>query len=262
MNRRIVLIAVAVVLAVLGTVAVYSYAHNADTRAAADGRAVKVLIANKKIAAGTSWSDAVKSGNLTEETVPVSARPESALSSTDAGISQTEVAQSDIAPGEIVLRQAFGSTASQTGVLSIPKGMIAITVGLSADDDVAGYVEPQSKVIIFDTATLALPDGVKKPATYGGALSVTRTLVTSALVLATSEAAPTNTVGQGSNASQTQSGSVLLTIAVTQADAERVINQKINGHLTMGLLSDTSKVSMDGGYENSGVFNTTPIWVK
>ncbi len=61
MNRRIVLIAVAVVLALFGTFAVYSYAHNADERAVAGGRAVKVLIATKRVAAGTTWADAVKS---------------------------------------------------------------------------------------------------------------------------------------------------------------------------------------------------------
>ena len=32
--------------------------------------------------------------------------------------------------------------------------MIAITVGLAADDDVAGYVAPRSNVIIFSTAKL------------------------------------------------------------------------------------------------------------
>ena len=49
MNRRIVLIAVAVVLALFGTFAVYSYAHNADERAVAGGRAVKVLVATKRV---------------------------------------------------------------------------------------------------------------------------------------------------------------------------------------------------------------------
>ena len=81
MNRRIVLIVVAVVLAIFGTVAVYGYAHNADKRAVADGRAVKVLIATKRVPAGTSWADAVKSGNLSVQNVPASSRPVDALSS-------------------------------------------------------------------------------------------------------------------------------------------------------------------------------------
>ena len=112
MNRRIVLIAVAVVLALFGTFAVYSYAHNADERAVAGGRAVKVLIATKRVAAGTSWADAVKSGNLSVQNMPASSTPQSALSGLDAGISQTAVAQSDIAPGQVVLREAFGTATS------------------------------------------------------------------------------------------------------------------------------------------------------
>jgi pilus assembly protein CpaB len=261
MNRRIVLIAVAVVLAVLGTVLVYSYAHNADERAVADGRAVKVLIANKRVPAGTSWADAVKNGTLSVQSVPASSRPNDALSSTDAGIAQTAVAQSDIAPGQIVLREAFGTSTPQTGVLTIPKGLIAITIGLSADNDVAGYVSPGAKVIIFDTAKLDLPQGTKQPTTYGDGLTVTRTIVPTALVIATSQAAPTNTVGSGNSNSSSSQSSVLVTIALTQQDAERVVNQKQN-LLTLGLLSATSVIHQDGGYENSGVFDTTPIWVK
>lgn len=260
MNRRIVLIAVAVVLALVGTVAVYSYAHNADQRAVADGRAVKTLIATKKVPAGTSWSDAVKSGDLSVQNLPASSRPDSALSGTDAGISNDAVAQSDIAPGQVVLREAFGDATAKTGVLSIPKGLIAITVGLSDDNDVAGYVVPGSKVAIFVTAKLNLPDGVKKPTTYGTDLTVTRAIVPKVLVLATSQAAPTNTVGSTGTGAQV-GGSVLVTLALSQADAERVINQK-SGSLTLGLLSDSSVVTQDGGYENSGVFHTTPIWVK
>src|SRR3954466_1767705 len=128
MNRRIVLIAVAVVLALFGTFAVYGYARNADERAVAGGRAVKVLIATKRVAAGTTWADAVKSGNLTVQNMPAASTPQSALSGLDAGISQNSVAQSDIAPGQVVLREAFGAVTSDTGVLAIPKGLIAITV--------------------------------------------------------------------------------------------------------------------------------------
>lgn len=261
MNRRIVLIAVAVVLALFGTFAVYSYAQNADKRAVAGGRAVKVLIATKRVAAGTSWSDAVKSGNLSVQNMPASSTPQSALSGLDAGISQNAVAQSDIAPGQVVLREAFGAVTSQTGVLAIPKGLIAITVALGADADVAGYIAPRSNVIIFVTAGLKEPAGTKQATTAGDTLTVTRTVVPRASVIATSAAAPTNLVGKSNDTSAAQ-GSVLVTLALSQKDAQRVINQQKIGQLTLGLLSDTSVVTQDGGYVNAGVFHTAPIWVK
>ena len=41
-----------------------------------------------------------------------------------------------------------------------------------------------------------------------------------------------------------------------------MVNTNHVAQLTLGLLSGTSVVHQDGGYENSGVFHTTPIWVK
>ena len=55
---------------------------------------------------------------------------------------------------------------------------------------------------------------------------------------------------------------MLVTVALSQADAERVINMQKVGQLTLGLLSASSKVTQDGGYVNAGVFHTAPIWVK
>ena len=57
---------------------------------------------------------------------------------------------------------------------------------------------------------------------------------------------------------------MLVTLALSQQNAERVINQyKLTNGLTLGLLSSTSKVSQDGGYVNAGAFTgTSPIWIK
>ena len=99
--------------------------------------------------------------------------------------------------------------------------------------------------------------------TSGDQLTVTRTVVPRAEVIATSQAAPTNVDGQ--TAAQSPSsvgGTVLVTVALSQQDAERVINQQKIGQLTLGLLSASSKVVQDGGYVNAGVFHTAPVWVK
>jgi Flp pilus assembly protein CpaB len=99
--------------------------------------------------------------------------------------------------------------------------------------------------------------------TTGDALTVTRTVVTRAEVIATSQTAPTNVDGQtAAQTTPTSGGSVLVTIALSQADAERVINMNKVGQLTLGLLSASSRVTQDGGYVNAGAFHTAPIWVK
>jgi pilus assembly protein CpaB len=259
MNRRIVLIGVAVVLALFGTFAVYGYAHSADQRAVAGGHAVQVVVATKRVAAGTSWKSAVRS--LSVQNVPASSAPEDSITSLSADISASSVAQSDIAPGQLVLREAFAPAVAQTGVLAIPQGMIAISLSLASDADVAGFIGPRSQVAVFATAPM-------KTARYanqdmiGATLTVTRTVVPHAEVIATSQSAPTNVDGQSASQSSTSTGTVLVTVALTQADAERVINMQKVGELTLGLLSASSKVTQDGGYVNASTFRTAQVWVK
>lgn len=257
MNRRIALIALAIVLALVGTFAVYSYAKSADKRAVADTRATSVVITTKRIPAGTSWADAVKGGYLTSEHLPAGSAPSSALSSVaEAAIGRDAVAAADIAPGQIVLRQAFGTAAPKTGALTIPKGDIAISVTLTSGSNVANYVSPGSEVIVFVTAKLK--DKRLKGLAAGDDLYVNRTVVPRAQVLATSTAPTTDVAGASGSSADS---STVVTLALSQLDAQRVILQQQIGQLYLGLLSANSKVGMDGGVVNVGQFKPVPTWV-
>jgi pilus assembly protein CpaB len=278
MKRRFLLITLAVVLAAVGTIGVFAYVRGADKRAADNGKPVAVVIAIKRIAAGTTWKDARHSGDLTVQHMSASTTPAQALTSLDVGIAEDSVAQSDIAPGTPVLRQVFGPATSQTGVIAIPKGMIAVTIGISSSsDDVAGYVQPKSQVAVFVTARLKVnKSGKSTTVSNGGAsgtggssstgddndLIVTRTVVPRALVIATSQASPTSLVASDNSSTTTASAdqTVQVTLALTQKDAERVINQQNVGRITLALLSADSQISQDGGYVNAGVFRTQPTW--
>lgn len=260
MNRRIVLIALAIVLALVGTFAVYTYAKSADNRAVADTRTTSVLITTKRIPAGTSWTDAVKGGYLTSEHLPAGSAPSSALSSVaQAAIGKHAVAAADIAPGQIVLRQAFGTATPKTGALSIPKGDIAISVSLGSDSNVANYVAPGSEVIVFVTAKIK---GNELTTLSGpGNEYVNRTVVPRAKVLATSTA-PTTDVAGATGGTGTGDNTTLVTLALSQSDAQRVVLQQQIGQLYLGLLSASSKVGMDGGVRNVGTFKPVPTWVN
>jgi pilus assembly protein CpaB len=249
----------AVVLALLGTIAVYGYAKSADKRAVADTRAASVLVTTKRIPAGTTWADAVKGGYLTSEHVPAGSAPSSALASTaEAAIGRDAVAEADIAPGQILLRQAFGTSTPKTGVLAIPKGEIAISVSLDANSNVANYVAPGSEVIVFVTAKLK--DKKVSGLSTGDDLYVNRTVVPRAQVLATSTA-PTTDVAGATGGTTTSDSTTLVTLALSQTDAQRVILQQQIGQLYLGLLSASSKVGMDGGVVNVGNFKPVPTWV-
>lgn len=260
MRRRIVLVAGAVLLALVGTVTVYSYAQGANQRALAGTRAAHTLVVTKRVPAGTTWAAVVKGHYASLRSLPASSVPSDAIDDTaTAAIGSDAVAQADIAPGQVLLRESFGTATSQTGALAIPRGKIAISLALTSDADVAGYVASQSQVVVFHTFTLT---GTKADATttQGQGLTVTKTLIPRAVVLATSQAAPTTVSGTATQDASTSTGSVLLTLALSQQDAQRLVLAQKTGSLYLGLLSASSTISgTDPGVENVG--DLSPVHV-
>ncbi len=70
MKRRVVTVALAIVLALVGTGLVLAYVNQANTRALAGQKAVTVLVAQQLIPAGTSASTAESQGLLHSQTLP------------------------------------------------------------------------------------------------------------------------------------------------------------------------------------------------
>jgi pilus assembly protein CpaB len=272
MNRRIGLIAVAVVLALVGTFAVYSYAHNADKRAVENTRSVSVLYAKKQVPVGTTWGDAIKGDYFTKERVPVKAAPSTAISDTDASIPLREVATADIAAGQIAVRAMFGEKVATTGILAIPKGLQAVSVTLPSNADVAGFVQNGSEVAIYVTFKIGKTGkaqgqtgkvGGSSVETDGIDIFVTKLLLARVPVIAVSQDAPSDLNGGKDAASNNNSTSnVLVTLALSQAEAERLILGQQTGQLYIGLLNASSVTAPDGGIVNVGVFKPTPIFLR
>jgi pilus assembly protein CpaB len=269
MNRRIALVAVAVVLALVGTLAVYNYAHHADQRAVAKTHSVTVLVAQKGVPAGTSWGDVLKGNYLQEEKIPIDSAPSSAIPNLAASVPVEQVATADISAGQIVLRPTFGEKSATTGLLAIPAGKLAVSVAMASNADVAGFVQNGSEVAIFSTFKLApVKTSAGTPAASTGAVGGTDLYATKLLfarvgVIATSQAPPGDLNGGKTTANGTGTGTgVLLTLALSQADAERLILAQQVGQLYLGLLSDNSVTAPDGGVTNVGAFKPAPIFVK
>lgn len=250
MNRRILMTAMAVILALVGAGAVYSYTKNADSRAVAGKQPIDVLIVIKRIPAGTAALDVRTGDYLQVDHVPAEANPQGSVTqiATDW---ESEVATADIQPGQVVLRDMFGTKVATTSGLAIPGGMIAVSVKLSTEGDVAGFVQPGSQIAIFDTFIL-LP-GKKGPSgtTSGSGGSenwATKLLLPRVDVLAVSQAAPTSTkAGLDANS---VTAILLVTVAVKQADAERLIHVAQTGMPYAALLSDGSNTATAPGVDN------------
>jgi len=261
LKRRILAIALAIVLAVLGTAGVLAYVHKADSRAVAGMKAVTVLVAQQQVASGTPASTALQNGSLTSQKLPASSVPSDAVRSITPGLGSL-VLSATLQPGQLLLRPMLVTAAQATasGALQIPKGMIAVTVPLCVEAAVAGYVQPGSQVAVFDTyptkkATLqeqCSQSGQSHQAQGPGGV-VTRIVLPRVLVLATGTAGAggtTSTAASGgllAHNSQTDpagsvpNGAVLVTLAVSQPDAERLILITEAGLPYMALLTPYSQ---------------------
>ena len=153
MGRRVLAILVAAVLALLGALLVFTYAKNADNRAVAGQQPKAVYVTKSVLPAGTTLKDALAQGLVTKTTVAAKAEPVGALESIDT-TNQNLLAVADVAPGQYLLSAGFGTTKIGTKAITIPDGMLAISVSLSDPARVGNFVTPGSHITVFETAKL------------------------------------------------------------------------------------------------------------
>jgi pilus assembly protein CpaB len=148
----------------------------------------------------------------------------------------------------IVATQFGDSVAAANNSLAIPKGMIAISVNLTDPDRVAGNIQNGSEVAIFVTGTLTPGAG---GAAAGADTQATKLLLPKVTVLNVGSPQPptTSTKTDPTSGEQTteQLPRTLLTLAVTQKDAQKVIVASKALDLTFGLLTPSSQVKPGPG---------------
>ena len=126
MNRRILAVIIAVLLAVGGAALVLVYAKNADKRAIAAAQPSTVWVAEKLVPAGTTLKDAERTELIAKTQVAAAAVPQGALQDVNAD-NNALLALSDIQPGEYLLSARFGSTPVGTKAIEVPSGKVAVS---------------------------------------------------------------------------------------------------------------------------------------
>jgi len=264
MKRRGLTIALAVLLAIFGTAGILVYVNHANARALAGQRAVTVLIAKSLIPSGTSAGDARDQGLLGTEKLPAASVPTDALTSVTPDISGL-VTDSNVQQGQLLLRPMLVTSAQVTTGFAIPSGMVAVAVQFCLPEAVAGNVRPGSQVAVLTTTVSAKPGS---PTTAGnsnssslsaqaecsgthqltsGVTATTKLLLPKVTVLAVG---PASVSAQGSSqasgsasSSQNSQTSALITVAVSQHDAERLIQLTEAGLPYLALLNASSAVT-------------------
>ncbi|HEY8653605.1 MAG TPA: Flp pilus assembly protein CpaB, partial [Dermatophilaceae bacterium] len=150
MGRRVLVVLAAVVVALIGVVAVVVYAQGADARAVADQQPQTVYIAKALVPAGTTAAEAVATGLMVPTQVAAKGLPLGALSTVDEATGKL-LALTDIAPGEFVTAGRFGTTPLGQKAIQVPDGQVAISLALSDPARVGAFVSPGSHIVIYDT---------------------------------------------------------------------------------------------------------------
>jgi pilus assembly protein CpaB len=241
MGRRTLLMIAAVVIAALGAAMIFLYVQGINDRAEADQKPVQVLAATDRIEAGETIEDAVSSGKLQLESFPEKDVLDGAVENTET--LKGTVALTTIFPHEQIIPGKFGA-AGTTQTITIPDGTMAVSVQLSDPARVAGFITPGSEVAIFLSGDDASASGAKT-ATSTGSTTFTRLLLPKVDVIGvgTTTVLSTTTTDETGAATTEQLPKTLLTLALTQDQAQKVIFASGNGELALGLLNDKSKVA-------------------
>ncbi|RHW26956.1 Flp pilus assembly protein CpaB [Nocardioides immobilis] len=239
MDRRKLLLVVAAVIAVLGVALVFVYAKGADKRAADKFDTVEVLVATQKISPGESFDDALESGKLELADIAQAQVLDGADDESDEF--EGKLALTTVYPGEQVVPAKFGGAfdIEAAATLPIPEGKIAISILVNDDGRVGKFLAPGAEVAVIFTD---IDRSTQEPI-------LTKVLLNRVTVLAAGTTTSLNGDGnQDASAedapeAQSEQGiQQLLTIAVSQRDAERVRFAEKDGELTAALLNDGSDV--------------------
>lgn len=150
MGRRVLALLAAVVLAICGAALVFAYAQGADDRALEGQQPQTVFVSDKVVPAGTTLKDAERGGLIRRTQVAAKAKPAGALAGVGADNSAL-VALSDLAPGQVVLDQAFGTEPLGQKAIAVPPGKVAVSLSLEDPTRVGAFVTPGSSITIYDT---------------------------------------------------------------------------------------------------------------
>jgi len=267
MGRRIATISTAIVLALLGTMLVVVYVGRADARALSGVQTMQVLVAKAPLSKGQTVKAAQDVGLLMMEALPRKTVPPRAVATiepSDTGL----VFANDVTAGEIVLRSRLVPAAAIVpDGLQIPAGKLAVTVQLEDPARVASFVNVGSDIAVFDSYDVFedtpgtswtpsgdhVTDGPKRD-------KATRVLLPRARVLAIGTSFKPAVPSKSSSAASSQASTTtdksltLVTVAVDQTEAEKLIHGTQTGTLYLGLLG-AYQVKPGPGVDNRTLFD-------
>jgi pilus assembly protein CpaB len=250
MSRRTVALVVSVVLAAIATVALISYVRGLENKAFEGTKTVTVFVAKDTIAQGTTAEFAAQNGLFEKTVIPQKVVASGAIGSLDE--IKGRVAGVNILKGEQIVAARFVAPGTQGGGLPIAKDKVAMSVQVDQVPGVAGFVQPGSRISIIGHLDLQPLPG----ATGSNARTIHRVqfILQDIEVLAIGPRVVT-VQGQQPAAAQQAGAPVLATLALTPAQAEKLVFFRIHGDITFTLLPQGAKPTRTTGRTQDNAFS-------
>ena len=239
MRRRILAAVAALVLLLVGAVVLLAYVRGADARALAGARTVEVLVVVDPIPAGTAGGELADF--LSVEPIPAKAAVPGRV--TDLAELQGQVALVDLQPGEQLLAARFGSADDVRGpdLVDVPEGMQEVSILLEPQRAVGGRLTAGDTVGVFVSL-----DDIR---THAVLHKILVTQVQGAPV-----AAPEGTDTASSGAGPAPSASLMVTLAVTAAQAEAVVFGMEHGTVWLTLENEDAETGGTSVVDSGNIY--------
>ena len=235
-RRRVITIAAAVLLTLFGTIVIIAYVNSAEQRAQQGQELTTVLVPTEQIEAGVPAAELAE--RVTTEEIPAELRPEDAVSRLDELGDQ--VTAERLLPGEPLrtgrFQRAGEARSGGTGGVPIPEGLQAVTVALEPQRALGGRVRPGQTVgvmLSMDQAEIPSPEDagetVFAESATGMVLNRVPVIDVSGVDAETGEA----------------SGAVMVSLALDESDAERLIFGAEQGRIWLTQQTDDAPPLQD-----------------
>lgn len=222
MRRRLLAAFAALVLLVAGTLVLLAYVRGADSRALAGTRTVEVLVVEERIPAGTAGDELAEL--VTTRTMPAMAALDGRV--TDLSALAGQVATVDLQAGEQLLTSRFAGASDlrASGTVPVPDGLQELSVLLEPQRVVGARIAAGDSVGVY--LSQVLPDGTRQTSA-----------VLHGVLVSQVQGAPAPSADDGTEevAAVTPAASLLVTLALTSAEAETVVFGMEHGSLWLSL---------------------------
>lgn len=245
-TKRAVAVVLALILAGVATAALTIFVKGVETRTLAEGEPVEAFVAKDTIPAGTTAEQAIAAGLVVRQPVPRRNVPAGAIGAL--GDIEGRIAVANISRGEEIVADRFVLPAQLATQLEIPEGHHAMAIEVGVPEGVAGFVQPGDRIGVI--ARIEVPDPTQPdqpidPANpAAGTEEATETRV-QFILMGVEVLAVGNRVGPlpapqpGVETPEEQAPtSLLATLALTPADAEKLAFARWQGELHFTLMPE------------------------